>query len=130
MGGDAYENGEDDQGKTGKRIDGKGAGSEFKPCARACGQAGGDGLLGIAMIEPENNEAERQVEDKDAWKTVAEAAVVRIGNEVLKIGGKAADDQGRHDETCAAEWQSRGCMGEGKRHTTIMTVLAVGCHSV
>ena len=124
MGGDAHENGEDDQGKTGKRVDGKGSGTELESCARACGQAGGDGLLGIAMIEPENDQAERQVEDKDARKTVAEAAVVRIGNEVLEIGSKAADDQGRHDETCAAEWQSRGCVGEGKRHTRIMNGLS------
>ena len=51
------------------------------------------------MKEPEHDQAERQVEDKDAWKAVAEAAVMSKGNEVLEIGSKAADDQRRHDET-------------------------------
>ena len=84
--------------------------------APAFGQAGGKRLLGIAVKQPEHGKTERQVEYKHAGQCVAEAAMVSKWNEVLEIGGKAADDHGGHDETRAPEWQSCGRVGEGEGH--------------
>lgn len=116
VGGNAHENGQHDQGKAGKRVDGQGSWSELESCARACGQAGGERFLGIAVKEPEHDQAERQVERKDAQQAVAEAAMMCKRNEVFEIGCKAADDKGRHDETCAPERHRGGGMRQSKRH--------------
>ena len=64
----------------------------MKSLSRARGQTGGEGFLGIAVIEPEDGQAERQVKDKDAEKLMAEAAMMGKGNEVFEIWRKAADD--------------------------------------
>lgn len=68
------------------------------------------------MKEPEHGQAERDVKGKDAEQSVTEGPMVFKGNEVLKIGGEASDDQGRHDERRATKRVGCGCMRDGKRH--------------
>ena len=57
VGGNAHENGENDQGKPGNGVYGKGPGTEMESFASTSGQTGGEGLLGVAMKEPEHCEA-------------------------------------------------------------------------
>jgi len=113
---DSHENGKHDQRKAGKGIDAKGTGSELKSLSRACGQTRGEGFFGIPVEEPKHEQTERQVKHEDAQPCVAKGAMMCEGGEVLEIGGKAADNHGRQDETGASKREGGCGMGQSKRH--------------
>jgi hypothetical protein len=116
MGGDPHKNGKHDQRKAGKCIDRKGVRSKLQSLSRALGQTRGQGFLGVAVEEPEDEQAQGQVEDKNTQGVVAKAAMMCEGKEVLEIGSERADDHGRQDETGTAKWEGGRGMGQRKRH--------------
>ena len=62
------EDGQHDQAKASGRADRKVSGTELESNAGACGQAGGERFFGVTMKEPEDEEAERQIEGEGASK--------------------------------------------------------------
>ncbi len=87
-----------------------------KSFSSAVGQARGQWLPGISVKQPEHEKTEGQIQFKNAWYGVAESIVVSKWKEVLEIGSKGANNDGRHDETCSPERQSCSSMGERKWH--------------